>query len=207
MYRREEIRGQENTFALGAAPSGRHPTQRRGSASSARPHARNEADTCARGRGRGERTWAGRVLSMTCRPFTMCPGLAPGGSAPDDDRFRVLDDLRNMLDLETNVWFLQASARACSSSRHAWAGGRARLAWPVGDRAGRGSAHDRARVRARAYPRARQRVRRRLSASRHGLARFKRLFRGVEPARTLLKVPTPWTFFSLLLAKPRLGAV
>ena len=39
------------------------------------------------------------------------------------------------------------------------------------------------------------------------LGLFKRLFRGVEPARTLLKVPTPGTFFSLLLAKPRLGAV
>ena len=115
--------------------------------------------------------------------------------------------VREIPQRETSFWFLQASAGPCSSSRHAWAGGRARLAWPVGDRAGRGSAHDRARVRARAYPRAWQRVRRRLSASRHGVALFKRLFRGVEPARTLLKVPTPWTFFSLLLAKPRLGAV
>jgi len=154
-----------------------------------------------RGHGRGAcYQWPAGPLQCTQAWISVAPHLLTA----DSD---LLDDLRNLLDIETSFWFLQASARACSSSRHAWAGGRARLAWPVGDRAGRGSAHDRARVRARAYPRARQRVRRRLSASRHGLARFKRLFRGVEPARTLLKVPTPWTFFSLLLAKPRLGAV
>ena len=50
------------------------------------------------------------------------------------------------------------------------------LAWPVEDKAGRGGAHGRARVRVRAGPRARQRVRRRLSASRHGVALFKRLY-------------------------------
>ena len=117
------------------------------------------------------------------------------------------DYLRTYSGHERRFWFLQASARACSSSRHAWDQS-CILVWaPVGDRAGRGSAHDRARVRARVTARAWQRVRRRLSASRHGVAVFKRLFRGVEPARTLLKVPTPWTFFSLLLAKPRLGAV
>ena len=41
----------------------------------------------------------------------------------------------------------------------------------------------------------------------HGVVSSRGFFAGVEPARTLLKVPTPWTFFSLLLAKPRLGAV
>ena len=41
----------------------------------------------------------------------------------------------------------------------------------------------------------------------HGVVSSRGFFAGVEPARTLLDVPTPWTFFSLLLAKPRLGAV
>ena len=69
--------------------------------------------------------------------------------------------------------------RFCSPSRrpeHAYRagarmGGRSGiLARPVGDRAGRGGAHDRARVRARAKPRAWQRVRRRHSALDHGVA-------------------------------------
>ena len=65
---------------------------------------------------------------------------------------------------ETNFWFLQASARACSSSRHAWAAGREYGGEAVKDRAGRGGAHGRARVRVRAHPRAWQRVRRRHAA-------------------------------------------
>ena len=77
---------------------------------------------------------------------------------------------------ETNFWFLQASARACSSSRHAWAAGREYGGEAVKDRAGRGGAHGRARVRVRARPRARQRVRRRLSASRHGARSLQEAF-------------------------------
>ena len=86
VYRREEIRGQENTFARGAAPSGRHPAQRRGSASSARPHARNEADTCARGRGRGERTWVPGRVGSGKSPVRPGFGLDLDGSTPNEGR-------------------------------------------------------------------------------------------------------------------------
>jgi hypothetical protein len=46
-----------NPFARGAAPPGRHLTQRRRSASSARPHWRRATDLCARSRGGAERAW------------------------------------------------------------------------------------------------------------------------------------------------------
>ena len=173
-----------------------------------RAHTRAMKPTPARGveaevRGHGE-LGAGRSPFCGWQSREARLSVAPHLTMTDSD---VLDELRNMLDLETSFWFLQASARACSSSRHAWDQSYILVWAPVGDRAGRGSARDRARVRARVTARAWQRERRWLSASRHGVAVFKRLFRGVEPARTLLQVPTPWTFFSLLLVKPRLGAV
>ena len=184
-------------------------TQRSSVAAQAqRAHTRAMKPTPARGveaevRGYGDRA-ACFPIKHVWFPILAWRSVAPHLLTADSD---LLDNLRNLLDIETSFWFLQASARACSSSQHAWDQSYILVWAPVGDRAGRGSAHDRARVRARAYPRARQRVRRRLSASRHGVAVFKRLFRGVEPARTLLNVPTPCTFFSLLLAKSRLGAV
>ena len=123
-------------------------------------------------RGHGDRAglpWPLKCVAATKARRSVAPHLPRAG-------FFTPTLVREIPQRETSYLFLQAAAGPCSSSRHAWAGGRARRAWPVEDKAGRGGAHGRARVRVRAGPRARQRVRRRLSASRHGVALFKRLY-------------------------------
>ena len=97
-------------------------------------------------------------------------GLALGGSTPAEGRYLLSRDDKRHSRARTKI-LVPPSVGPSMLSEPARMGGRSGiLARPVGDRAGRGGAHDRARVRARAKPRAWQRVRRRQKALGHGVA-------------------------------------
>ena len=160
--------GQNEIIPARAQPaSERHPTQRRPSAITARPQVRRAADICARSGGgserhgrRGARDSTLGVCDWNEAWRSVAPHLPMGftvTSKGGSDSSKV----------ERRFWFLQASARACLSSRHAWARGPEPVACPVEDRAGHGGAHGRGWVRARAQTRAWQGLRRRLSSPPH----------------------------------------
>ena len=160
--------GQNEIIPARAQPaSERHPTQRRPSAITARPQVRRAADICARSGGgserhvrRGARSWTLGVCASNeawrsvAPPLPMGLTFTPKGGS-------------DFPKVERRFWFLQASARACLSSRHAWARGPEPVACPVEDRAGHGGAHGRGWVRARAQTRAWQGLRRRLTSAPH----------------------------------------
>ena len=160
--------GQNEIIPARAQPaSERHPTQRRPSAITARPQVRRAADICARsggGSGRAYRRGA-------CGPdFYLCGSSEAWRSVAPHLPMGLTFTPKGGSDfpkVERRFWFLQASARACLSSWHAWARGPEPVACPVEDRAGHGGAHGRGWVRARAQTRAWQGLRRRLSSPPH----------------------------------------
>ena len=160
--------GQNEIIPARAQPaSERHPTQRRPSAITARPQVRRAADICARSGGGSGRAYRRRA----CGPaFYLCGSSEAWRSVAPHLPMGLTFTPKGGSDfpkVERRFWFLQASARACLSSRHAWARGPEPVACPVEDRAGHGGAHGRGWVRARAQTRAWQGLRRRLSRPPH----------------------------------------
>ena len=117
--------GQNEIIPARAQPaSERHPTQRRPSAITARPQVRRAADICARSGGGSERHGRRGGRNST---LSVCNWSEAWRSvAPHLPRARAdsSNNVRDSSKVERRFWFLQASARACYPSRHAWAAGR-----------------------------------------------------------------------------------
>ena len=117
--------GQNEIIPARAQPaSERHPTQRRPSAITARPQVRRAADICARSGGgserhgrRGARSWTFCVWAWNEAWRSVAPHLPRAGIFSPETTSDIPE-------VERRFWFLQASARACYPSRHAWAAGR-----------------------------------------------------------------------------------